>query len=157
MMHNEPAMGVMVPTPPAVPVRVIPMSYAQAAAKPAPYYRPDPPSWQLAIDEAKAVSARASNVTYHNEVFFEDDKEKVGTKAWLYNHIWDDDPVLVELNNMTQLLEREIEKLGPAVRSHIVAKVLAALKRVDLAKGHYSRAHICYWRRKFQWQDQDRV
>ena len=158
MTHNAPAMGLMLPMPPVVPLRVVALSYAQAAAKPAPYYRPDPPSWQRAIDQAKAISARANNVTFHNKVFFEDDKEKVGTKAWLYNHIWDDDPVVIELNNVTHLLEQEVEKLGPAVRSHLVAKLLAALKMVDLAKGLYeNQTHLCYWRRNFQWQDGDMV
>ena len=158
MTHNAPAMGLMLPMPPVVPLRVVALSYAQAAAKPAPDYRPDPPSWQRAIDQAKAISARANNVTFHNKVFFEDDKEKVGTKAWLYNHIWDDDPVVIELNNVTHLLEQEVEKLGPAVRSHLVAKLLAALKMVDLAKGLYeNQTHLCYWRRNFQWQDGDMV
>lgn len=156
MMPTAPAMGLMLPMPPVVPLRVVPLSYAQAAAKPAPYSRPDPPSWQRAIDQAKAVSARASNVALHNRVFFEDDKDKIGTKAWLYNHIWDDDPVVVELNNVTHLLEQEIEKLGPAVRSHLVAKLLAALKIVDLAKGLYeNQTHLCYWRRNFQLRDYD--
>jgi hypothetical protein len=126
------------------------MSYAQAAATPAPDYRPDPPSWQVAIAQAKLLSTHASNVDLHNKVFFEDDKDKVGTKAWLYHHIWDDDPVVVELNNMTHHLEKEIEKLGPGVRAHIVAQLIATVKMVDTAKARYDRTHICYWRRNFQ-------
>ena len=153
MMSSAPAIGLLLPLaplPPVVPVRVIPMSYAQAAGRPAPS-RPDPPSWQLAIAQAKLLSAHASNVDFHNKVFFEDDKDKVGAKAWLYHHIWDDDPVVVELNNMTHQLEKEIEKLGPGVRAHIVAQLIAAVKMVNHAKACYDRTHICYWRRHFQW------
>jgi hypothetical protein len=159
MMSSAPAIGLLLPLaplPPVVPVRVISMSYAQAAATPAPDYRPDPPSWQVAIAQAKLLSARASNVDLHNKVFFEDDKDKVGTKAWLYHHIWDDDPVVVELNNMTHQLEKEIEKLGPGVRAHIVAQLIAAVNMVDKAKACYDRTHICYWRRNFQWHDGSR-
>lgn len=156
MMPSAPAIGILLPLPPVVPVRIIPMSYAQAAATPASY-RPDPPSWQVAIAQAKLLSAHASNVDFHNKVFFEDDKDKVGTKAWLYHHIWDDDPVVVELNNMAQRLEQEIEKLGPGVRAHLVAHLIAAVKMIDKAKALYDRSHICYWRRTFRWQDDDRV
>ncbi len=152
MNRNAPAIGVIFERPPVVPVRVIPMSYAQAAATPAPYSRPDPPSWQGVMDEARKLSAHASNVDLHNQVFFEDDKDKVGTKAWLYNHIWDDDPLVVELNHVVQRLEQEIEKLGPGVRAHIVAKLRDSIQEIDLAKARYDRAHICYWRRNFQWQ-----
>jgi hypothetical protein len=104
------------------------------------------------MDEARKLSAHASNVDLHNQVFFEDDKEKVGTKAWLYNHLWDDDPLVVELNHVVQRLEQEIEKLGPDVRAHIVAKLRDSIQRVAQAKALYDRAHICYWRRNFQWQ-----
>jgi len=159
-MPSAPAIGLLLPLaplPPVVPVRVrvTSLSYAQAAAMPASY-RPDPPSWQLAIAQAKLLSVRASNVDFHNKVFFEDDKDKVGTKAWLYHHIWDDNPVVVELNNMTHQLEKEIEKLGPGVRAHIVAQLIAAVKMVNQAKACYDRTHICYWRRNFQWHEGSR-